>query len=229
MDRSAQSRGSTLSPRSGRPADVADSTQDPDGRRGGTSAAARRHHHGRQRPGRRARPAACAGAPRGRGGGAAHGRAALELKLPYLTVYSFSSENWSRPADEIDDLMGLMKRFIRRDLAELHQANVRIRVIGERAKVDPELVALVDERELTAGNTALTLAIAFNYGARAEIAKAARRLAEEAAATARARRHHGRAPRRQPRHRRAAGSRPAHPHRRRGAAVQFPSVAGGLY
>jgi undecaprenyl diphosphate synthase len=110
-------------------------------------------------------------------------RAALELKLPYLTIYSFSSENWSRPPDEIDDLMGLMKRFIRRDLAELHQANVCIRVIGERAKVDPELVALVDECcELTAGNTALTLAIAFNYGARAEIAKAARRLAEEVAA-----------------------------------------------
>ena len=59
-------------------------------------------------------------------------RAAIELGIPYLTIYSFSSENWSRPADEIDDLMGLMKRFIRRDLAELHQAGVRIRVIGER-------------------------------------------------------------------------------------------------
>jgi undecaprenyl diphosphate synthase len=110
-------------------------------------------------------------------------RAAIELGLPFLTIYSFSSENWSRPADEIDDLMSLMKRFIRRDLAELHQANVRIRVIGERAKVDPELMALVDEcSELTAANTALTLVIAFNYGARAEIATAARRLAEEAAA-----------------------------------------------
>ena len=59
-------------------------------------------------------------------------RAAIELGIPYLTLYSFSSENWSRPADEIDDLMGLMKRFIRRDLAELHQNGVRIRVIGER-------------------------------------------------------------------------------------------------
>lgn len=110
-------------------------------------------------------------------------RAAIELGIPILTLYSFSSENWSRPPDEIDDLMGLMKRFIRRDLAELHQAGVRIRVIGERANVDPELMTLIDEAcELTRSNTALTLVIAFNYGARAEIAKAARRLAEEVAA-----------------------------------------------
>jgi len=106
-------------------------------------------------------------------------RAAIELGIPYLTLYSFSSENWSRPAAEIDDLMGLMKRFIRRDLAELHHHNVRIVVIGERANVDPELLALIDEaRALTANNTALTLVIAFNYGSRAEIAGAARRLAE---------------------------------------------------
>jgi undecaprenyl diphosphate synthase len=106
-------------------------------------------------------------------------QAAIDLKIPYLTIYSFSSENWSRPADEVFELMTLMKRFIRRDLAELHQNNVRIVVIGERGKVDPELMALIDEaRDLTAHNTALTLVIAFNYGARAEIANAARRLAE---------------------------------------------------
>jgi undecaprenyl diphosphate synthase len=110
-------------------------------------------------------------------------RAAIELKIPFLTLYSFSSENWSRPADEIDDLMGLMKRFIRQDLAELHQNNVRIRVIGERANVDPELMALIDEGvDLTSLNTALTLIIAFNYGSRQEIARAARRLAEDVAA-----------------------------------------------
>ncbi len=110
-------------------------------------------------------------------------RAAIELGIPYLTLYSFSSENWSRPIDEIDDLMGLMKRFIRRDLAELHQAGVQIRVIGERANVDPELMALIDEAvELTRDNQAITLIIAFNYGARAEIAKAARALAEQVAA-----------------------------------------------
>jgi undecaprenyl diphosphate synthase len=110
-------------------------------------------------------------------------RAAIELGIPYLTIYSFSSENWSRPPEEIDDLMGLMKRFIRRDLAELHQAGVSIRVIGERDNVDPELLALIDEAcELTRANQALTLLIAFNYGSRAEIAKAARRLAEAVAA-----------------------------------------------
>jgi undecaprenyl diphosphate synthase len=109
-------------------------------------------------------------------------RAAIELGIPYLTIYSFSSENWSRPADEIDDLMGLMKRFIRRDLAELHQAGVRILIIGERSGVDPDLLALIDEaRELTRNNQALNLVIAFNYGSRAEIAKAARRLAQDVA------------------------------------------------
>ena len=72
-------------------------------------------------------------------------RAAIELRIPYLTLYSFSSENWTRPPEEIDDLMGLMKRFIRRDLAELHQAGVRIVVIGERTNVDPELMPLIDE------------------------------------------------------------------------------------
>ncbi len=110
-------------------------------------------------------------------------KAAVELKISYLTIYSFSSENWSRPADEISELMSLMKRFIRQDLAELHQNNVRIQIIGERQSVDPELMALIDEAsELTALNTALTLVIAFNYGSRQEIVASARRLAEQAAA-----------------------------------------------
>lgn len=106
-------------------------------------------------------------------------RAAMEFKVPYVTLFSFSSENWARPATEIDDLMGLLKRFIRRDLEELHKAGVAIRVIGERGRVDPELLALIDDaRVQTKDNQALTLVIAFNYGARAEIANAARRLAE---------------------------------------------------
>jgi undecaprenyl diphosphate synthase len=105
-------------------------------------------------------------------------RAATDLGVRYLTIYSFSSENWSRPADEIDDLMGLMRRFIRRDLAELHHSNVRIRVIGERDRVDGKMMQLIDEAvDLTKGNSGLTLVIAFNYGARIEIAKAARHLA----------------------------------------------------
>jgi undecaprenyl diphosphate synthase len=112
-------------------------------------------------------------------------KAAIDLNISYLTIYSFSSENWSRPAEEVSELMSLMKRFIRQDLAELHQNNVRIRILGERQNVDPELLALIDEAcELTALNTALTLVIAFNYGSRAEIAFAARRLAEQAASGA---------------------------------------------
>jgi undecaprenyl diphosphate synthase len=108
-------------------------------------------------------------------------RAARELGIQYLTLFSFSSENWTRPADEIDDLMGLMKRFIRRDLTDLHKNGVRISVIGSREGVDPELIAQIDEAvALTSANTALNLVIAFNYGSRAEIAAAARRLAESA-------------------------------------------------
>ena len=110
-------------------------------------------------------------------------RAAIELKITYLTIFSFSSENWNRPIEEVDDLMGLMKRFIRRDLAELHEAGVCIRVIGQRQHVDNELTTLIDEAvELTRGNDVLTLVIAFNYGSRTEIVGAARKLAEQVAA-----------------------------------------------
>jgi undecaprenyl diphosphate synthase len=106
-------------------------------------------------------------------------QAAMELSIPYLTLFSFSSENWSRPASEIDDLMGLMKRFIRRDLAELHQKGVRVKVIGGTDNVDSELLGLIAEaQKLTAGNRALDLIIAFNYGARAEITRAVQRIAE---------------------------------------------------
>jgi undecaprenyl diphosphate synthase len=110
-------------------------------------------------------------------------RSAGQLGLRYLTIYSFSSENWSRPAEEISDLMGLLKRFIRNDLAELHQSNVRVRVIGARGNLAPDVAALLNEaEELTRGNGGLTLVVAFNYGARQEIAEAARRLAADALA-----------------------------------------------
>ena len=110
-------------------------------------------------------------------------RASLDLGITFLTIFSFSTENWKRPADEVDDLMGLMKRFIRRDLAEMHQAGVCIRTIGERQAVDGELMTLIDEAvELTKHNTKLNLIIAFNYGSRGEITKAARMLAAEVAA-----------------------------------------------
>jgi undecaprenyl diphosphate synthase len=109
-------------------------------------------------------------------------RAAIEFGIPYLTIYSFSSENWSRPPDEVAMLMGLLKRYIRNDLAELHRSDVRVRVIGQRAGLAPDIAGLLDEAEtLTASNRGLTLIVAFNYGARQEIVEAARRLAREAA------------------------------------------------
>ena len=109
-------------------------------------------------------------------------RAAAEIGVRYLTLFSFSSENWARPASEIDDLFSLMKRFVRRDLSELNENNIRVRVIGERGGVNGELLSLIDEAvALTRANTRLDLVIAFNYGSRAEIAKAARRLAQRVA------------------------------------------------
>ncbi|RVC31735.1 di-trans,poly-cis-decaprenylcistransferase, partial [Mesorhizobium sp. M4A.F.Ca.ET.090.04.2.1] len=92
-------------------------------------------------------------------------RAAPDLRVSFLTVYAFSSENWSRPKSEVSDLMGLLKLFIRRDLAELHQNGVRVRIVGDRAGLQPDIRGLLQEAEsLTAGNKALTLVIAFNYG-----------------------------------------------------------------
>ncbi|WP_424363045.1 isoprenyl transferase [Methylocystis parvus] len=105
-------------------------------------------------------------------------RASIELKISYLTVYSFSAENWSRPREEVQSLLGLLHRFIRNDLAELHANHVRVRVIGARADLAPEIADLLKEAEqVTQGNTGLTLVVAFNYGARQEIAAAARALA----------------------------------------------------
>ena len=105
-------------------------------------------------------------------------RAAGEIGVSYLTIFSFSSENWSRPASEIRDLMGLLRRFIRNDLAELHQNGVKVRVIGERDDLDPEIRRLLEEaEELTRDNDRLTLVVAFNYGGRQEIARAAARAA----------------------------------------------------
>ena len=107
-------------------------------------------------------------------------RAAGEMGISFLTIFSFSAENWSRPASEIRDLMGLLRRFIRNDLAELHQNRVKVRVIGERRDLDPEIRGLLEEaEELTEGNDKLTLVVAFNYGGRQEIARAAARLAAE--------------------------------------------------
>ena len=105
-------------------------------------------------------------------------RAAGEMGIEYLTIFSFSSENWSRPPAEVSFLLDLMRHFVRQDVAELHRENVRIRIIGERAGLAPDIVALIEETEQrTRANTGLTLIVAFNYGSRQEIAGAARELA----------------------------------------------------
>jgi len=109
-------------------------------------------------------------------------RAAGDIGIQCLIIFSFSSENWQRPASEISDLMGLLRRFIRNDLAELHSNGVRVRVIGERDNLDPDISRLLDEAEqLTRANTNLLLIVAFNYGARDEIARAVRRIGQRVA------------------------------------------------
>ncbi|MGN6771644.1 MAG: isoprenyl transferase [Rhizobiaceae bacterium] len=108
-------------------------------------------------------------------------RAAGDMRIPWLTVYAFSSENWARPKAEVSDLMGLLKLFIRRDLAELHQNGVKVLVIGDRENLASDIKSLLEEAEsLTKANTNMNLVIAFNYGARDEIARAARKLAQAA-------------------------------------------------
>ncbi|EJL57007.1 undecaprenyl diphosphate synthase [Rhizobium sp. CF122] len=107
-------------------------------------------------------------------------RAAGDVGIKYLTLFAFSSENWRRPETEVSDLLGLLKAFIRRDLAELHRQNVRVKVIGDRHSLKSDILdLLVDAEETTKSNTALTLVIAFNYGSRDEIARAMASLARD--------------------------------------------------
>jgi undecaprenyl diphosphate synthase len=106
-------------------------------------------------------------------------KSASDLGVRFITVYSFSSENWTRPIEEVSDLMGLLKHFIRKDLADLHRNGVRVRIIGERARLTADIRTLLDDAEdLTRHNDGLVLVVAFNYGSRQEIAAAMRRIAE---------------------------------------------------
>ena len=105
---------------------------------------------------------------------------ARALGVRYLTLFGFSSENWKRPAEEVGDLMSLLRLYLRSEIAELHKQGVRLRFIGERDRFAPDIVALLQQAEdQTQGNTALDLIVALNYGSRSEIARAARRLAED--------------------------------------------------
>lgn len=108
---------------------------------------------------------------------------AIRYQVANLTVFSFSSENWSRPRDEVSFIFGLLRRFVASDLERLIKNNVRVRIIGSRAGLEPSLVRLIDDVEAkTARNTGLRLMVAFNYGGKAEIADAVRRIAAQAAA-----------------------------------------------
>jgi undecaprenyl diphosphate synthase len=106
--------------------------------------------------------------------------AAIDLGVESLCVYAFSTENWSRPADEVDDLMGIFVETIERELPDLARQGVRVRFMGRRDRATDELRAKIAELEgTTAGNRRLALWIAFDYGGRAEIVEAVRRLVEE--------------------------------------------------
>ena len=103
-----------------------------------------------------------------------------DLGVRYLTLYAFSSENWKRPPAEVDDLMGLLRVYLRRELNELHRSGVRIRFIGVRAQLADDIVSLLGEAEsVTAANGSLTLTIALNYGSQDEIVRAARAIAAD--------------------------------------------------
>ncbi|WP_338466355.1 polyprenyl diphosphate synthase [Novosphingobium sp. ZN18A2] len=105
-------------------------------------------------------------------------RAVRDMGLGALTLYAFSSENWKRPADEVADLMGLLRNFIRSDIEEFVANNVRLRIIGDYQVLAPDIVDLIDDAlERTARNTGTQLAIALNYGSQQEIARAAAKAA----------------------------------------------------
>ena len=110
-------------------------------------------------------------------------RCCLELGISHLTLYAFSSENWKRPSSEVDDLMSLMRLYLRRELEELHRRQVRVRFIGARVRLPNDIVALIDEAEAkTRENGELTLVVALDYGSHDEIVRACRAMAAEVAA-----------------------------------------------
>ncbi len=108
-------------------------------------------------------------------------RASVDLGISYLTLYGFSNENWKRPTSEITDLMGLLRLYLRKEIAELNHEGVRIRFIGDRSRLADDIVSLIEMAEhRTKNNGRLNLVVAISYGGRQEITAAARRLVREA-------------------------------------------------
>ena len=107
---------------------------------------------------------------------------AAELGIEYLTLFGFSSENWRRPMDEVGELMNLLRRYLKSELADLHAKGLRFRIVGDRSRLDDDIVRLAEDAEqTTAGNDGMMLVLALSYGARQDIAAAARKLAKSAA------------------------------------------------
>ncbi|HEV2747477.1 MAG TPA: isoprenyl transferase [Allosphingosinicella sp.] len=110
-------------------------------------------------------------------------RAAGEAGVECLTLYAFSSENWRRPEAEINDLMGLLRHYLQAELDALHREGVRLLILGDHSAFQADVVRMIDDAlTRTAGNRRMILAVALNYGARSELASAARTLAARAAA-----------------------------------------------
>jgi undecaprenyl diphosphate synthase len=108
--------------------------------------------------------------------------AAAELEVPYLTLFGFSSENWKRPSGEIQDLMGLLRHYLRAEVAELHSNGVRLKVIGDLSRFSADILDLIAHAEsLTQNNARITLTMALSYGGRAEIVEAIRTIAQRIA------------------------------------------------
>jgi len=108
-------------------------------------------------------------------------RSAIDIGLEALTLYAFSSENWKRPAIEVGALMGLFRLYFRSDMNELIEKGTRVRIIGNRTRVDPDIRSMIEDSEKrSTGNTGLNLTFAFDYGGQEEIAAAARELARAA-------------------------------------------------
>ena len=105
---------------------------------------------------------------------------ACELGIPYLTLFGFSSENWQRPSSEIHDLMGLLRHYLRAEIAELCRNGIRLKVIGQIRRLAPDIVSLIEQaEETTRDNSAITLTIALSYGGRSEIVAAVRAIAAQ--------------------------------------------------
>ena len=104
--------------------------------------------------------------------------AAKKHGIEYLTLYSFSSENWRRSAEEIEELMNLLRSYLKHETIMLMKENIRLAVIGDRTRLSPDIVELIENAEKTTmENKALTLVLAINYGGRQEIAAAAKKIA----------------------------------------------------